>query len=209
MVPITGRAGSFLEFLKLQSQSKLNPNQIKSNPFFCSSFFHCLQGQSELCGSYHLLQSCFSFFVCLHGQLEPFGSYHLLQSCFSFFVHLHGQTEPFGSCIILQSCSSFSSVSTADLRCLLVTTFSSLSFLSNSFLSPCFNLLRVARHCFSLSSVSDDLFFSSCNFLVILLVLPFSCPILSLCFLCSSISEALFALSFHFYVNVSFSLAYS
>ena len=79
---------------KLQSQSKLNPNQIQS--IFCSSFFLCLQGQ---------LQSCFSFFVHLHG--EPFSSYHLLQSCFSFFIHLHGQTEPFGSCIILQSCSSY------------------------------------------------------------------------------------------------------
>ena len=116
---------------------------------FCSSFFLCLQGQSELCGSYHLLQSCFSFFIRLHGQLQPFGSYHLLQSCFSFFVRLHGQTESFGSCIILQSCSS-SSLSTANLRCLLVTTFSSLLQL---IFSHRFNLLRVARHCFSWSSV--------------------------------------------------------
>ena len=77
----------------------------KSNLIHFFSFFLCLQGQPELCGSYHLLQSCFSFFVHLHGQ--PFGSYHLLQSCFSFFVRLHGQPEPFGSCIILQSCSSF------------------------------------------------------------------------------------------------------
>ena len=59
MVLITGRAGTFLEFLKLQSQSKLNPNQIQS--IFCSPFFLYLQGQSELCGSYHLLQSCFLF----------------------------------------------------------------------------------------------------------------------------------------------------
>ena len=54
----------------------------------------------------------------------------------------------------------FSSVSMANLSCLLETTFSSLSFLSNSFSSPRFNLLRVARRCFSWSSVSDDLFFS-------------------------------------------------
>ena len=86
---------------KLQSQSKLNPNQIQS--IFLSSFFLCLQGQPELCGSYHLLQSCFSFFVHLHG--EPFSSYHLLQSCFSFFIRLHGQT--FGSSIIIQFCSSY------------------------------------------------------------------------------------------------------
>ena len=89
-------------------------------------------------------------------------------------------------------------VSTANLSCLLATTFSSLSFLSNSISSPRFNLLRVARCCFSWSSVSDDLFFSSCSFLVLLLALSFSCVILSLTFLCSSVSETLFALSFSF-----------
>ena len=89
-------------------------------------------------------------------------------------------------------------VSTANLSCLLATTFSSLSFLSNSISSPRFNLLRVARCCFSWSSVSDDLFFSSCSFLVLLLALSFSCVILNLSFLCSSVSETLFALSFSF-----------
>ena len=118
--------------------------------------------------------------------------------------------------LVAASFSSFallsSSVSTANLRCLLVTTFSSLSFLSNSFSSP---RLRVARHCFSWSSVSGDFFFSSCNFLVILLVLSFSRPILSLPFLCSSVSEALFALSFpflsehFFFVHAKVTLAYS
>ena len=127
MAPITGRAGSFLEFKKIQFQSKLDPTH------FCSSSFLCLQGQSELCGSYHLLQSCFSFFVRLYGQLEPFGSYHLLQSCFSFFVRLHGQTEPFGSCIILQSCSSFFFCFHGQPEVfVIVITFSSLSFLSNN-----------------------------------------------------------------------------
>ena len=127
----------------------------------CSSFFLYLQGQPELCGSYHLLQSCFSFFVCLLGQPEPFGSYHRLQSCFSFFVHLHGQPEPFGSCIKSTPVLLFFllSVSTDNISCLLATTFSSLIFLSNSFSSPHFNLSRVARRCFSWSSVSDDLFF--------------------------------------------------
>ena len=42
-----------------------------------------------------------------------------------------------------------SSVSTTNLRCLLVTTFSSLSFLSNLFSSPRFNHLRMAKRCFS------------------------------------------------------------
>ena len=147
MVPITGRASLFLEFLKLQPQSKLNPNQTQS--IFCSSFFLCLQGQSELCGSYYLLQSCFSFFVHLHGQLEPFGSYHLLQSCFSFFICLHGQTEPFGSCIILQSCSSFFFHLHCQPEVFVSDHLSSLSFLSNSISSPRFNLLRVVRCCFS------------------------------------------------------------
>ena len=66
--------------------------------------------------------------------------------------------------------TSFSSLALllSPLGCLLATTFSSLSFLSNSFSSPHFNLLGVARRCFSWSSVSDNLLFSSCNFLVIL-----------------------------------------
>ena len=108
-----------------------------------------------------------------------------------------------------------SSVSTANLRCLLVTTFSILSFLSNSFSSPHFNLLREARRCFSWSAVSDNLFFSSCSFLVILLALSFSHLILSLSFLCSAVSEALFALSFpflserFFFVHAKAALAYS
>ena len=49
-----------------------------------------------------------------------------------------------------------SSVSTANLSCLLATTFSS-RFLSISLSSPRFNLLRVARCCFSWSSVSQSL----------------------------------------------------
>ena len=46
-----------------------------------------------------------------------------------------------------------SSVSTANLRCLLATTFSSLTFLFTSLSSPRFNLLKVARRCFSWFSV--------------------------------------------------------
>ena len=65
-----------------------------------------------------------------------------------------------------------SSVSTTNLSCLLATTFSSLRFLSNSLSSPRFNLLSVDRHCFS--------WFSA---------FIFSCLILSLSFLCSSVSE--------------------
>ena len=81
-----------------------------------------------------------------------------------------------------------SSVSMANLSCLLETTFSSLRFLINSLSSPCFNHLRVARHCFSWFSIFS-----------------FSRLILSLSFLCSSVSEALFALTFSFLSECFFS----
>ena len=75
------------------------------------------------------------------------------------------------------------SVSTANLSCLLATTFSSLRFFFNSLSSPRFNLLRVARRYFSWFSIFHFRVLSS---------------ILSLSFLCSSVSEALFTLSFSF-----------
>ena len=95
------------------------------------------------------------------------------------------------SCQLFSKASSLvllsSSDSTANLSCLLATTFSSLRSTS-----PRFNLLRVARRCFSYSSVSGDLFFP----LSLLLALSFSRLILSLSFLCSSFFEAQFTLSF-------------
>ena len=64
--------------------------------------------------------------------------------------------------LVAASFSSFALLSSSVyLSGLLVTTFSSLRFLSNSLSSPRFNLLRVARRCFSWSSVYDDLFFPS------------------------------------------------
>ena len=90
-----------------------------------------------------------------------------------------------------------SSVSSANLSCLLTITFSSHRYLSNSLSSPRFNLLRVARCCFSWFSV----------FL-------FSRLILSLSLLCS-VSEALFALSFSFlsesifFIHAKAALAYT
>ena len=117
--------------ISIQIKSKSNANQIKS--IFYSSFFLCFQGQPELCGNYHLIQSSFSF-----------------------FVRLHGQPEPFGSCgLALLS----SSVSMATLSCMLATTFSSLSFLFNSLSSHRFNLLWVASRCFLWSTVPDDCYF--------------------------------------------------
>ena len=68
---------------------------------------------------------------------------------------------------------------------------------------------------FSWSSVSDDLFFSSCSFFGFPSCSSFSHLILSLSFLCSSVYEALFALSFSFLserfssVHAKAALAYS
>ena len=108
------------------------------------------------------------------------------------------------SCQLFRKDSSLvllsSSVFTANLSCLLATTFSSLRSTS-----PHFNLLRVARRCFSLSSVSGDLFFPS----VLLPALSFSRLILSLSFLCSSVSEVLLALSFSFLSERYFPASFS
>ena len=148
----------------------------KSNPFlFCSSVFLSLQGQPDLCGSYHLLQSCF-----LSSSVSMANLSRLVDALFSSFALLS------------------SSVSMANLNSLLATTFSSLRFLSNSFSSPRFNLLRVAKRCFSWSSVSDDFSFPLVIFLFPFLLYIFPRLILSLFLLCSSVSEALFALSFSF-----------
>ena len=102
------------------------------------------------------------------------------------------------NCVIATIFSSFallsSSVSTANLSCLLATTFSNLSFLSNSFSSPLFNLLRVARCCFYGLLFLMTFSFPLVVFLVLLLTLSFSRLILSLSFLCSS----LFTFSFSF-----------
>ena len=173
MIPIAGRASSFLEFflfLKIQSQSKLNQNQNQIHSFFCSSFFLCLQGQLEL---YDLLQSCFSFFVRPMANLS-----RLVAASFSSLALLS------------------SSVSTANLNCLVTTTFFSLSF--NSFSSHRCNLLRVARRCFSWFSFFLTTFsFPLVSFWFSFLLYHF-CTYLSLSFLCSSVSEALFTLSFSF-----------
>ena len=126
MVPITGRASTFLEIFV---NSHLNPNQIQFHFFFCTSFLFCFQGQPELCGSYHLHQSCFSFSVSMTNLSR------LVAASFSSLALLS------------------SSVSMANLSCLLATTFSSLRLLSNSLSSPRFRLLRVGRHCYSWFSV--------------------------------------------------------
>ena len=144
-----------IQIPKIQIKSKLNPN-----PLFCSSFFLCLQGQPELCGSYHLLQSCFSFFIRLHDQPESFGSCIILQSCSSFFFCLHGQPELFASDHLLQ------------FYFLLQLIFITLLQSFESGYSSC-----------SFGSPSCSIFFVSY-------------PQLS--FLCSSVSEALFALRFLF-----------
>ena len=102
------------------------------------------------------------------------------------------------SSVSMANLSSLVAASFPNLSSLLATTFSRLRFLSNSLSSLRFNLLRVARNCFSCFSV----FF-------------FSRLILSLSLLCSSVSDALFALSFSFisecfyFVHAKSALAYS
>ena len=160
MVPITGRASSFLEkklFLKTPISIK-----IKIQSFFIALLSSSVSRTNLKC----VVATIFSSIAFLSSFVSMANLSCLVATIFSSLVFL------------------FSSVSMANLSCLLATTFSSLSFLSNSFSSPRFNLLRVVRRCFSWSSVSDDLFFSSCTFLVLLLALSFSRLILSLSFLC-------------------------
>ena len=78
-------------------------------------------------------------------------------SCQLFRMGLRDKTTPTLTTPLIRA--NMSSVlatifsSTANLSCLLETTFSSLRYLSNSFSSPRFNLLRVARRSFLWFSV--------------------------------------------------------
>ena len=94
----------------------------------------------------------------------------------SSFNDNHRMAASFSSLVLLSS-----SVSMANLSFLPATTFSSLRILFNSLLSSHFNLLGVARCCFSWFSI-----------------FTFSRLILSLSFICSSVSDALFAISLSF-----------
>ena len=118
MVPITGRASSFLEFLKLQSQSKLNPihfllfflpqANLSCEVATISSSLAFLSSSVSMVNLSRLVATIFSslaFLRRLHGQTEPFGSCIILQSCSSFFFCLHGQPELFASDHLLQSLS--------------------------------------------------------------------------------------------------------
>ena len=178
MVPNTRQASSFLAIFFFEN-SNLNPNQIQiqSNPFFALLSFSASRANLSC-----VVATIFTSFAFLSSSVSMTNLSRLVAASFSNLALLS------------------SSVSTANLSCLLATTFSSHSFLSNSFSSPLFNLLRVAKRCFSWSSVSDDLF----TFLLYFFGSP-SCSIcfasyciLSLSFLCSSVSEALFTLSFSF-----------
>ena len=101
--------------------------------YFCYSFFLCLLDQPELCGTIspvlHFLFSSVSM-ANLNSLVATiffiFAFFYL-----SIYMVKHGQTEPFGSCIFLKSCSSFFFCA-ANQRLLLLTTFSSLNFLSNN-----------------------------------------------------------------------------
>ena len=108
------------EFLKLQSQSKLNPNQ--SNPFFL--FFLTVSLANLSC----VVATIFSSLAFLSSSVSMANLSRLVATSLTFFSWS----------IYMAKLSRFVAAS-------LVTTFSSLSFLSNSFSSPRF----MARRCFS------------------------------------------------------------
>ena len=184
--PLQGERAHSLNFLNSQIKSK--SNQIHFLLFFLPlSPWSCV------------VATIFSSLAFHFSSISMANLSHLVATIFSSLAFFPSSVFMAKlSCLVAASFSSlvllFSSVSTANLMCLLVTTFSSLSFLSNLFSLPHFNLLRVARRCFSWSSVSDDLFFSSCNFLVTGIYIF---HVLSSAFL-SSVLQSLFALSFPF-----------
>ena len=161
MVPITGRASSILE---KNVFFKSNLNQIHS---FFALFSSSVTRVNLSC----VVATIFSSLVFLSSSVPMANQSRLVAASFSSFAPLS------------------SSVNTANLSCLLATTFSCLRSLSNSFSSPRFNLLRVARCCFSWSSVSDVLFFSSCSFFLFSYLLYLFC-VLSSAFL-SSVLQSL------------------
>ena len=129
MIPITGRASSFIEFLKLQSQSKL-----KSNPIHFLLFFLPVSKANLSC----VVATIFSSLAFLSSSVSMANLSRLVATSLAFLswsIYMAKLSRfvaaSFSSLALLSS-----SVSTANPRCLFVTTFSSLSFLSNSFSSP-------------------------------------------------------------------------
>ena len=159
MVPITGRASSFLVFFVCMLEAGVFKNKIERRR----------RWRKRNNNRPIKLPKVIKFSQTTSIPPNPNHYYTQIST-----LYLYTYMASFSSLALLSS-----PLSTANLRCLLVTTFSGLSFLSNSFSSPRLTLLRVARHCFWWSSVSDDLFFSSRTFLVILLALSFSRLILS------------------------------
>ena len=122
---------------RAKSQYKLNPNQIQIKSI---SLFALLSSSVSRANVSCVVATIFSSLAFLSSSIPMANLSCLVAASFSSLALLS------------------SSISTANLSCLLATTFSSISFLSKSFLSPRFNL-RVARRCFSWSTVSDDLYF--------------------------------------------------
>ena len=160
-------------------------NNISSIHHYSIFYDYKGQSQSKLNPNQIQIHSipffCTSFILCFPSQPELCGSYHLHSLAFLFssvsMTNLSRLVAASFSSLALLS----SSVSIDNPNCLLARTFSSLRLLSNSLSSSRFYLLRVGKRCYSWFSV----------FL-------FSHLILSISFLCSSITEALFALSFSF-----------
>ena len=172
--PLQGERAHSLKNTSFRYQIKVFDIKSKLNSFFfCSSFFLRLQGQPELCGCYHLLQSCFSFYVLLHANLSCLLATTLYRDAVHRYrdaVHryrdtVHRYRDISLQLIFITSLQSFESGLALILvnYLLLLTTFSS----------------------------------SSCSYFCSF-SLSFSRLILNLSLLRSSVTEALFALSFSF-----------
>ena len=119
MVPITGRASTFLEIFE---NSNLNTNTIHS--------IFLLSSSASRANLSSVVATIFTSLAFLSSSVPMTNPSRLVAASFS-------------------SLALSSSVSMANLSCLLVTTFSSLKLLSNSLSSPRFHLLRVGRRCYS------------------------------------------------------------
>ena len=159
IIPVTGRASSFLVFYFEVGGIK-NKTERRRTGTWNNNYRPII------------LAKVISFFTDYKTPPNP-NLYHTQISILCLYTYM----ASFSSLALLSS-----SISTTNLRCLLATTFASLSFLSkfsNYFSSPRFNLLGVARRCFWWSSVFDDLFFSCCTFFLFSILLYHFCVLSS------------------------------
>ena len=133
MIPITGRASSFLEFLQFSKKKKKKKWGRRWGVGDKTTYitYQFTQGYNIL----HLLQVHhlnLTFISVVGAYVVRASSLNYKHSSQLFRLSSRDNTAPTPTCII------------PNLSCLLATTFSSLRFLSNSLSSPRFNLVRGA-----------------------------------------------------------------